>query len=1128
MSTSNVSVPAPELSGGPRSALVVATSEYQDRALAQLRSPVQDARELADVLSSPEVGGFRVTTLSNPTERQLRRGAHDFLRGRGPDELLVVYLSCHGVQDGRGQLYFAASDTEKDLLASTGVPSKWLTDRLDECRAKRQVLILDCCFSGGFTLGAKGGGDGLLLEQQLSSQGRGRMVLTASREGEYSFEGASLLTGSGGAGGTGGEARNAASVFTAGLVNGLRTGAADTNQDGWVSVEDAYQYAFDYVQARNQNQTPQRWLFGGEGTIWLARNPAGVPVSAAPLPERLVEALEDGRPYVRLGAVNELAEWLACDDPARVLAASERLRAIAREDAPRVARAAHRALEEAADGGPRAAPKGTPVSAGAGPAGGAAAGSGAAPAGGPGGGAPVDGRDDARVDAHVHPGFVFTRTKKPDRLSPAAMLDAFAATGEKQWRRAALDRGLHPAPIPLRWTWTRRAVTGPESAAFGNADDPLLIPLVPGVRTAEAGTVREGGAKGLFHVYGGLRSGRTVVLGAPGSGKSDAAVLTLLRALEHRRGLSPAERANCPVPVLLSVVGWDGRDLNDWLVSRLTDDYRLARESAAHLVEDGVISLFLDGFDEMAPALRQAALREIDRHAAYRVILFSRPHEYEEAVRSGLLHGAAALELSPVTRADAVGFLEHCQPVPAPEPWRRLIAHLNEQQDSVVSAALDTPLTLTLMRDAFPDDRIADVDEMLVPGRFGSRDEVVEYLFSRLITVRYSASGRPAAHPSYAPEQVEQWLGNLAAIMVRRGERSIDWRRMQWWAPAWPRVLMTALVGLTVGVLGGVVAFGLGGYTNEPWFSGVGGGIAFGILMGIGVGTVVGTITEFRDPDPRRRGRLCVPGSRGRRNFNLPVGAMAGIVILSMSLGRWSVEAGSLLDYLSAALATLAVGGAAAFAAARVPAAPGWTILSRWQGLRSWALLGTATAGGLYLGLLYWRERHSLLQGQAAGIIGALLLSLIVASARPKAHADPVTDPHTSWRQERWFAMVCGTLFGLFLGLAAGLNHLVKNDAGVASLPFVVVGAAVPFGTAGGITVSDHWRTTLLFVQLWATGRFPLLGMRFLKDAYDHRILRAEGPRYQFRHALLQDQLARKRDGGNGGNGVASRVHRRL
>ena len=76
-------------------------------------------------------------------------------------------------------------------LASTGIPSAWLLDQLDDCRARRQVLILDCCFSGAFAHGSKGGAD-LDLERRLAGHGRGRAVLTASRSGEYSFEGHAL------------------------------------------------------------------------------------------------------------------------------------------------------------------------------------------------------------------------------------------------------------------------------------------------------------------------------------------------------------------------------------------------------------------------------------------------------------------------------------------------------------------------------------------------------------------------------------------------------------------------------------------------------------------------------------------------------------------------------------------------------------------------------------------------------------------------------------------------------------------------------------------------------------------------------------------------------------------------
>lgn len=253
-------LPAPELAAERRSALVIATGVYADEQLARLRSPARDAEDLAAVLGDPAVGAFEVTVLADRPAHEVRLGVQDFLAGHRAGDLLVVYLSCHGVLDARNQLYFAATDTRKTYLAATGIESQWLLDRLDECKARRQVLILDCCFSGAFAAGAKGGDD-LDLQQHVVGHGRGRVVLTASRARENSFEGHALPG-----------AAIAGSVFTAGLVEGLRTGGADGDRDGLVSVEDAYDYAYTYVQARGAAQTPQRWAYGAEGRIWLARN----------------------------------------------------------------------------------------------------------------------------------------------------------------------------------------------------------------------------------------------------------------------------------------------------------------------------------------------------------------------------------------------------------------------------------------------------------------------------------------------------------------------------------------------------------------------------------------------------------------------------------------------------------------------------------------------------------------------------------------------------------------------------------------------------------------------------------------------------------------------------------------
>ena len=75
-------------------------------------------------------------------------------------------------------------------------------------------------------------------------------------------------------------------MFTTGLVEGLRTGAADLGGDGYVSLDEAYDYAYRYVQSRSASQTPQRWLYGGEGAIVLARSPAWAASTRAAAEER--------------------------------------------------------------------------------------------------------------------------------------------------------------------------------------------------------------------------------------------------------------------------------------------------------------------------------------------------------------------------------------------------------------------------------------------------------------------------------------------------------------------------------------------------------------------------------------------------------------------------------------------------------------------------------------------------------------------------------------------------------------------------------------------------------------------------------------------------------------------------
>jgi hypothetical protein len=312
---------------GRRRALLIAASVYRDHDLSRLRAPGLDAAELARVLRDPRIGGYEVEVELNAPVARLQERVVDFCADRHPDDQLLIYLSCHGVLDGYGRLYYATRDAKRQKLAATA----WLNERLDECRARCQVLILDCCHSGAFARGAKGDTE-LGLQQRFEPQGRGRVVLTASRGTEYSFEG-DQVAGEG-----------LPSVLTRAIVDGLRSGDADCDKDGLITLTELYRYVYNIVRAAEPRQNPELWTYRAEGDILIARNVRGRLTKPAQLPADLRTTLESPRPRVRAIGVAELADLLDTAEPGMALAARRALAKIAEADVQEAAEPARVAL----------------------------------------------------------------------------------------------------------------------------------------------------------------------------------------------------------------------------------------------------------------------------------------------------------------------------------------------------------------------------------------------------------------------------------------------------------------------------------------------------------------------------------------------------------------------------------------------------------------------------------------------------------------------------------------------------------------------------------------------------------------------------------------------------------------
>lgn len=620
---------------------------------------------------------------------------------------------------------------------------------------------------------------------------------------------------------------------------------------------------------------------------------------------------------------------------------------------------------------------------------------------------------------------------------------------------------MYPAPIPMRWQWSHRQVTGPVTEAVGEDGGTRFVPL-SGMATITAERLQSGTLKDLLDVYGGLDSGRLIILGGPGTGKTSAAIRLLLDALRCRAVLGTTEeRTRFPVPLMFTLRGWDPnrKTFADWLTARLERDYEFltAREygpdAAAELIDRDYLTVILDGLDEIPEGLRPAVLRALDEQATFRLVVLTRSAELVAAVSGAHLIGAAALELCPVEPQQAAEYLASCQIDSPSSAWQRVVDHLRDHPDSILAKALDTPLMVTLLRDTYR--HVDPVDELIDKSRFASRETIEDHLLDRILPVAYTHHlGQPA--PRYTLNEALQWLGHLARHMNDERSRDLAWWQVPRWLPTWPRVLTTTLVtGLVGGLLQGILEGLLVGLSHG-FRQGFDQGLVFGLVAGCTYALVFGLISALGGRYPRQLGWL--PKGRTAIRTTLVFGIVVG--------------------------------------------------------------LGFGLANGFVFGRAYG-SRSGLMVGLNNGLFNMFVFSLafgiLTRFARPPMDAFNPIDPSSLWRQERQRALKAGFVFGLVNGIVTGLSdavvagHILKRGLKVSLEHGLldVFGDGLTFGFGVVLVSSTTWAATLAFVQLRRRGETCVRLLRFLEDAHVREVLRSVGPVYQFRHARLQDRLAR-------------------
>jgi len=243
-------------------ALLIGVGEYESSELQNLAAAIPDVRAIEKVLIDAAIADFAQTdvmVLLNPEPQKMREAIDHLFADRKKNDLILLYFSGHGVTNDSGNFYFTSAITKKNRLDSTAIPATFVHGLMEGSKSQRQVVILDSCFSGAFAKDMKAKGEAVNLQPQLG--GKGRAVLTSSSATEYSFE----------------QKEAALSVYTQYVVEGLRTGIADRDEDGWISIDELHKFAREKVREVAPAMQPKIYAVEEGYKIRFAKAPIGDP-----------------------------------------------------------------------------------------------------------------------------------------------------------------------------------------------------------------------------------------------------------------------------------------------------------------------------------------------------------------------------------------------------------------------------------------------------------------------------------------------------------------------------------------------------------------------------------------------------------------------------------------------------------------------------------------------------------------------------------------------------------------------------------------------------------------------------------------------------------------------------------
>lgn len=237
----------------------IGIDNYISPEISNLKFACKDAKAIFDVLVNKNFGEFEKNNsilLLNPSKLEIEGVLEEAIVKLDSDDTFLVFFAGHGKLSHDYNLFLCPSDAQPNKLMSTCVSISLLNTLFEWSQCIRNIILLDCCYSGAIGHSFRFRGNDSPNKSLESMSGRGKIIISGSGAWEQTKEIDELSHG----------------LFTYHLLDGIQTGLGDIDGDGLISCTDIFKYTYTKV-TETSKQEPTLWGLDIKGDVYLAINP---------------------------------------------------------------------------------------------------------------------------------------------------------------------------------------------------------------------------------------------------------------------------------------------------------------------------------------------------------------------------------------------------------------------------------------------------------------------------------------------------------------------------------------------------------------------------------------------------------------------------------------------------------------------------------------------------------------------------------------------------------------------------------------------------------------------------------------------------------------------------------------